>query len=238
MRSCANARSAQWQRGGQGNQRRKRAKSARVVSGRRRHRLRMLVDLLLWTVGRIAPGTKSSEDTRSTTASSNRSSDAPKICEGARAPSGGRRRNRRCLCCLCERLLCQGSSASPWFTGSCCRDGSLAMIQPLWVQKTSKVPSMFEGVSTAHTCAHSTSNACTSLERHCNTAHPFQSSFFGSVHPRFAGNIHASVRASGIERERSCPTACATCPVFVGRDRSLRKLRCLPKLESAMGQSS
>ena len=44
--------------------------------------------------------------------------------------------------CVLGRLLCPRSSASPWFTASCCRDGSLAVIQPLWVQKTSEVPSM------------------------------------------------------------------------------------------------
>ena len=52
----------------------------------------------------------------------------------------------------------------------------MAVIQPLWVQQTSEVPSMFEGVATAHTCAHSTSNACTSLGRHCNTTRPSDSS--------------------------------------------------------------
>ena len=51
--------------------------------------------------------------------------------------------------------------------------------------------------------------------RPCNTTHPSQSSSYGSVHPHFAGNLHASVRASGIEKERSCLTACATSPVLV-----------------------
>ena len=43
-------------------------KSARAVSGRRHHRLRMLVDHLMCrdAVGRIAPGAKSCEDTRRT----------------------------------------------------------------------------------------------------------------------------------------------------------------------------
>ena len=109
---------------------------------------------------------------------------------------------------------------SPWFRASCCRDGSLAAIQPLWVHKTSKVPSMFEGVVTAHTCARSTSSACTSLGRHCNTTLPSQSSLYGSVHPHFASKVHASVRASGIENERYCATACATCPVLVECDRA------------------
>ena len=81
---------------------------------------------------------------------------------------------------------------------------------------------MFEGVATAHTCAHPTSNACTSLRRYCNTTHLSQSSSHGSVHPHFAGNVHSSVRVSGIEIEGSCPTACATSPMSVGRDRSFR----------------
>ena len=118
-------------------------------------------------------------------------------------------------------MLCLGSSASPWFTPSCCRDGSLAVIQPLWVQQTAEVPWLFGGVATAHTCAHPTSNA---QGRHCNIAHPSQSSSYGSAHPHFAGDVHASVRASGIEKEGYCPTACATFPVLVDRDRSFQNL--------------
>ena len=91
--------------------------------------------------------------------------------------------------CVCQRLLRSGSSASPWFTASRCRDGSLAVIQPLRVQQTAE-----------------------------------ESSSYGRVHPHFAGNVHASVRVSGIEKERSCPTACATSPMLVGRDRSFRKV--------------
>ena len=60
------------------------------------------------------------------------------------------------------------------------------------------------------------------MEKHCNTTHPSQSSSCGSVHPHVAGNVHASVRASGIEKEGSCPAACATSPMLVGRDRSFR----------------
>ena len=85
-----------------------------------------------------------------------------------------------------QRLLCPGSSAAQWFTASCRRDGSLAVVQPLWVQQTAEA-----------------SSAC------------------GSVHPHFAGNLHAYVRASGIEKG-SCPTACATSPMLVGRHRSFR----------------
>ena len=47
-------------------------------------------------------------------------------------------------------------------------------------------------------------------------------SSYGSVRPHFAGNLHAPVRASGIEKEGSCPTAGATSPVMVSRDRSFR----------------
>ena len=73
--------------------------------------------------------------------------DVPQIFKGARVPSGRRRRNRRCLGCAFKRLLCTWISASPWFTASCCRDGSLAVMQPLWVQKTSAVP-VWEGIAT------------------------------------------------------------------------------------------
>ena len=107
-----------------------------------------------------------------------------------------------------ERLLCPGSPASQWFAASCCRDGSLAVIQ-----ETFEVSSMFEGVAATHPCAHPTSNAGTSLGRHCRTTHPSQSSSYGSVHLHFADNVHASVRASGAEKEGSCP-------VFVYRVRS------------------
>ena len=56
-RGCASSRPARWQRGGQRNQRRKRAtilapKSAQVVHGQRHHRLRTLVDQLMCRDGR------------------------------------------------------------------------------------------------------------------------------------------------------------------------------------------
>ena len=91
---------------------------------------------------------------------------------------------------------------------------------------------MFGWVATAHACRHSTSNACTSLGRHCNKTHPSPSSSYGSVHPHFDCNLHASVRASGIEKERSCPTARATSPLLV----DCAKLECPPKLGSAMSR--
>ena len=121
------------QRGGQLNLRRKRASScAEVRTGS------------VWTTAQpsahagrfdVAPAAKSCEDTGNTTELSNRSWDAPQICEGTRALSGRRGRNRRGLGCVFERLLCPGRSAPPGFTTSCCRDGPLAVVQPLWVQK-------------------------------------------------------------------------------------------------------
>ena len=166
--------------------------------------------------------TYASTSASASTAAAEPTSTTPHIYIRACAPSGRSHRNRRCPSCVFERLLCPESSAPPCFTASCCRDGSLAVIQPFWVQKTSEVPSMFEGAATAHTCAHPTSNACTSLERHCNATHPSRSSPHGSVRPHFADIVHASVRASGIEKEESCPPACATSPMLVGRDRSFR----------------
>ena len=63
--------------------------------------------------GRVSLGTKSCEDTRSTTELSNHSWDVPQ-CVQQRAPSGRRRGNRRWFGCVFERLLCPGSSASPF----------------------------------------------------------------------------------------------------------------------------
>ena len=86
-----------------------------------------------------------------------------------------------------ERLLCPGSSASPWFTASCCRDGSLAVIPPLCVRPSAE-----------------------------------ESSSCGSAHPLSAGSAHTPIKISGKEKKGSCPIACATSPMLVGRDHSLR----------------
>ena len=114
-------RPARWQRGGQRNQRRKWAITC--AEARMRETTLLLApagrsfDVSRWKVGRIAPGTKSCEQ-----------HDVPHICKGARVPSGRRRQNRRCLGCAFQRVLSRGSSASPWFTAFCRRDGSLAVI--------------------------------------------------------------------------------------------------------------
>ena len=71
-------------------------KSARCVSGRQYHRLRMQVDHLLCRDGRSekspAHGAESSKDTRRKTESPNRSGEVAQISHGARVPSGRRRR--------------------------------------------------------------------------------------------------------------------------------------------------
>ena len=77
-------------------------------------------------------------------------------------------------------------------------------------------------MATARACTYPSSNASTCLGRICNATHPSQSSSCGSVHPHFAGNVHASVRASGMEKESSCPTADATFSLLVGGDCSIR----------------
>ena len=92
------------------------------------------------------------------------------MCEGARAPSGRRRQCRRCPSCVFDRLLCPETLISPWFTASCCRDGSYVAV----FVRTLRV-----------TCMR-------------------------------------AVTIAGIEAERYCPIACATSPMFVSRDRSLR----------------
>ena len=216
-RSCASARLARWPRGGQRVQRQKRAAAGAVVrTGDRKF------DVARRKVGKVAPEAMSCENPRSTTMLPHRASDIPQVGEVAYAPSSRRRRNRLCLGRVLNILLCPGNSASPRFAASCCRDRSLAVIQPIWVQQTSEVPPMSEGLAATHTCAHPTSNVGTSLGRNCSTAHPSQTSPYGSVHPHLAGDVHSPVRASGVEKEGSRPTACATAPMLVSCDRSFR----------------
>ena len=150
-------------------------------------------DMSRWKVGRVTHGAKRCEDIRRATESSNRSEKDPQVCEGTCASSGRRRRNRRCFGHVVEQLLCPGNSASPWFAASCCRDGSLAVIQQIWVLESSEVPPMSEEV------------AVTSLGRHFNTTHPSQSSPLGSVRLHFAGKVHAYVRTSDCERKYLVP---------------------------------
>ena len=98
-------------------------------------------------------------------------------------------------------------------------------------------PPLSEGVAGTHSCAHPTNDASTNVGKNCRTAHPSQSSPFGSVHPHLAGDVLAPFRASGVENEGSRPTVCYCSRV--GRSESqLPKLQCLARGGSAMGWSS
>ena len=190
-RNCASPRPARWQRGGQRNQRRKRASTCAevrtVVSGRQHHRLRVLDDhvvgmgseeaLLERRALRIQAARRNYQTALGTLL---------KFVQEQPRSLWPRRQNRRSPGCVVERFLCPLSSASPWFTASCCRDGSLAVIQPLWSRKFPRFHGCLKGIATVHTCAHSTS---TSLGRHRNTSRPSQSSSYGSVHPHLAGKV-------------------------------------------------
>ena len=46
--------------------------------------------------------------------------------------------------------------------------------------------------------------------------------FHMAVHLHLAGDIHSPIRASGFEKDGSCPTACDTAPMLFGCDRSSR----------------
>ena len=117
-----------------------------------------------------------------------------------------------------QRLLYPESTTIPYFAASCCRDGSLAVIEPLWVRETSGFPPMSQRVDTSYTCAHPTNNADTSLGRSCSTVLPSQSSPSVSVHR----GILTSVRVSGIEEDGFCPTPRVTSPMLVGRDHTFQ----------------
>ena len=151
-----------------------------------------------WNVTQFTPETKGCEGRCSATFLSNRAWDVPYVYHGARAPYGRRRRDRRCLVvAYSEKWLCPGNTASPGLQLLAAVTDHWPLFSPLWLQKTSQLSSLLETVATAQTCAHSTSNVCSSLGRHCNTTHPSQPSSFGNEYPHFAGDVHASVRASG-----------------------------------------
>ena len=118
----------------------------------------------------------------------------PHVCVAARAPSGRRRRNPRCPGYVLKKLLCPRNFALPWFTASCCSDGSLAIIQSLWLQKTSEISSLLVMVAAAHASACPTGNANSNLGKRYVTTHPSQTSPNSNVHVHLAGDVHASVR--------------------------------------------
>ena len=82
-------------------------KSARVVSGRRHHRLRMLIDHLMCRDRRSEESLLERITVRTLAARRNHQTALGKFLKfvkGARAPSGRRRRNRRCPRCAFERI--------------------------------------------------------------------------------------------------------------------------------------
>ena len=87
-----------------------------------------------------------SESTGRATKCCNRSGQLHQACKGACAAPGRGRRSQRCPICVSERLLCRGSSKSPWSRAPCCHDGSLAVTQPVWVQQTAEELTSFDSV--------------------------------------------------------------------------------------------
>ena len=150
------------------------------------HRLRNLVDHLMCQDGKLEESL-TRRAVSSTAESSNRSWQVPPVCKESRVPPGRTRQSERCPSCVFERLLSLGISTSRWFTASCCRDGSLAVIQPPWVQATAE-----------------------------------ESSSCGSVRPLACEQRTYAIKIAGKEKEGSCPIACATSPMLVGRDHSVR----------------
>ena len=63
--------------------------------------------------------------------------DLPQVSEGERGPSCRKRRCRRCSVRVLKKWFRLGTSASPKvFEASWCRDGSLAVTQPISVQES------------------------------------------------------------------------------------------------------
>ena len=124
---------ARWQRGGQRYQRQKRATNngsfwattpPRAQSGQS-------LDVSSWKVARFTAAKSCGEP-----AARRSRWQVPQVWKEARVPTGWKRQSQRCLDCVSERMLCLGFPVPPWFTAFCCRDGSLAVIQPLRVQPT------------------------------------------------------------------------------------------------------
>ena len=229
-RSFASSVPTRRQRGGQRNQRRKRAstcaEAARVASGRHHRRLPMLVDHLTCRDGRSE---ESLLERRAVGTLAARRNDQTalgtflKLVKARALPLVEDVEIDGALVAYSNDCFAQGVQHHHFFAASCCRDGLLAVNQPLFgSRKHPRFHRCLKGWRQLTPCVHSTSSASTCLGRHCKTTRPSQSSSYGSVHLHLAGNVHASVRASGIDNERSCPTACAISPMLVGRDRSFR----------------
>ena len=105
--------------------------SAWVVSGRQHHRLRILV--LMCRDGKLEESFLKRRAVRSLAARRNYQAALGKFLKCVKV---------RALHLVEDvevknaRVAYPSSSISPWFTASCCSDGSLAVIQPSWVQQT------------------------------------------------------------------------------------------------------
>ena len=138
-RSCAGARPARWQRGGRRNQRRKRA-TARVEVSTGSFWTATHVDHLMSRDGKSEESLVELFAVRTLAARRN--------CQTA-LRSFLRAVQKRTVPVVTDgkidNALVAYSNVSAWFIASCCSDGSLAVIPPLWFLKTSKVSSMLEG---------------------------------------------------------------------------------------------
>ena len=149
-------------------------KSAQVVSGRRHHRLRMLVDHLMCRDGRSEESLVERRVARTLA--------APRNCQTALGTFLKFVKERALPLvedvkidgsagCVLERFLSKEFSIIAVRRLPAAVDGSLAVIQPLWVQETAEVPSMFE-VWQQLTPARTRRAMSASLGRHRNTTHP------------------------------------------------------------------
>ena len=130
-RSCASTKPVHLQRGGQRNQRRKRGITcAKVRTGGfwattpPPAHIGRSFDVSRWKVGRIAPGAKSCEDTRSARESLNRSWQVPQNWERS-ARFLWSNTSKPTVPTFVYSNECQGVSSAS------CRDESLAIMQPL-----------------------------------------------------------------------------------------------------------
>ena len=98
----------------------------------------------------------------------------------------------------------------------------LAVVMDCWssfscFHPTSENSSMIQRMATAHVGADPSINADIWRRQH-----PSQPTSHSSFHSHLVGDLHAYVRASGIEKDGSCHAADVTSLLLVGHDRSSR----------------
>ena len=92
-------------------------------------------------------------------------------------------------------------------TACCWRDGSLAVTQPLGSRKLLRF----------HRCLKGWRQLTPASSQHGMLVPVWE-----GIRLHLAGHVHACFSSSGVDKEGSCPTSCATSPMVVGRDRSFR----------------